>query len=95
MVHLDSVGLDGDTALFLEVHIIEHLVLHLLHVHRLRYLQHAVSEGRFAVVDVSNDAKIAYILHFLCTIFSKKRAKLHKNLYIYKKSCTFACKFNI
>ena len=93
IVHLNGVGLNGDTALFLQIHVVEHLIFHLLHVHRLRYFQHAVSESRFAVVDMRYDTKIAYIFHYLCTISSKKRAKLHKNLHLCKKSCTFACIF--
>ena len=54
-------ALDGDTALTLEVHIVEHLSFG--NLYGLRTLQQSVGEGRFAMVDVGDDAEVAYMLH--------------------------------
>ena len=63
MLHLDGVRFDGYTALFLQIHVVQHLVLHLPHIDSLRDLQHAIRKGRFAVIDVSNNTKITYLIH--------------------------------
>jgi hypothetical protein len=54
------VGLDGDAALAFEVHIVEQLLFHIAVGHGAGELQNAVSEGRFAVVDVGNYGEISY-----------------------------------
>ena len=51
--------LDGDSALALDVHAIEVLGAHRPVIHNARDLKHAVGKGRFAVVDVRNDAEIS------------------------------------
>ena len=51
--------LDGDAALALQVHGIEHLRLHLARGQRPGQLQQAVGQRGFAVVDVRDDGKIA------------------------------------
>ena len=71
-LHLNSVALNRDATLFFQIHVVQHLVLHLTWVHRMRILQHPISQRRFAVVDMSYDAKIAYILH-LVTLLSTQR----------------------
>ncbi len=59
----DALGLDGDAALALQVHAIEHLSLHFPCIQSPALLDEAVRERGFAVVDVGNDGKIADILH--------------------------------
>ena len=57
--HADGVGLDGDAALALQVHGVEHLGLHLARGERSGELQQAVGQRGFAVVDVRDDREIA------------------------------------
>src|SRR6185369_6301123 len=55
----DGVRLDGDAALALEVHVVEHLVVHLPHRQRPAQLEEAVGERGLAVIDVGDDAEVA------------------------------------
>ena len=55
----DGAGLDGDAALALEVHVVEHLLVHLARLHRARDLQQTVGERRLAVIDVGDDGEVA------------------------------------
>ena len=55
--------LDGDAALALQIHGIENLRLHLPSVETTALLDESIRQGRFAVIDVSNDRKVADILH--------------------------------
>ena len=57
--HADGVRLDGDAALALQVHGVEHLGLHLARGQRPGQLQQAVRQRRFSVVNMCNDRKIA------------------------------------
>jgi hypothetical protein len=59
------VRLDGDTLLALEIHIIEHLRLHLALIQSVGSLQKTVGQGRLTVVDMGYNAKISYLLHNL------------------------------
>ena len=54
-----GVGLDGDPALALQVHRVEHLVDGLLGVHRPGERQEPVGQGGLAVVDVRDDGEVA------------------------------------
>ena len=63
VVHLDGMALDGDAALFLQLHIVKHLILHLTGCDSMRHLQQAVGQRALAVVDMRYDAEIANILH--------------------------------
>ena len=58
----NALGLDGDAALALQVHRIEHLRVHLALAERAGQLQQAVGQRGFAVVDVRDDAEIADVL---------------------------------
>ena len=58
-----GLGLDGDAALALEIHRIEHLRLHLAVGEAAAELDDAVSERRLAVIDVGDDGEIADVLH--------------------------------
>ena len=71
VLHLDSVAFDGDATLFLQIHIIEDLILHVSHVNGSCQLQHSVGEGAFAVVNMGNNTKITYIFHFGCKFTTK------------------------
>ena len=59
-------GLDRDAALALEIHRVERLLLELTLRYRVRELEDAVRERRLAVVDVRDDAEVAYVVesHF-------------------------------
>ena len=59
--HLDGVTLDGDTTLTLQIHIVEHLSLSDLY--SLSILQQTVCQSRLAMVNVSNNAEISYMIH--------------------------------
>ena len=61
--HRDGMGLDGDAALALEVHGVEHLLLGLALLDRSCDLQKAIGKSRFTVVDVSDDAKVARVFY--------------------------------
>ena len=72
IVHLNGVTLDGDTALALQVHVVEHLRLHVLARHGARVLEQTVGQRALAVVNVSHDAEVPYVFHlyFLRRFFS-------------------------
>ena len=63
IIHLYRMRFDRDAALFLQVHIVQHLVLHLPHINGARQFQHAIRQGTLTVVDMRDDTKITYILH--------------------------------
>ena len=60
-LHLDCMALDGDAALLLQIHVVEHLPLGDLD--GFRVLQQSVGQGRFAVVDMRYDAEISDVIH--------------------------------
>ena len=60
--HRHRVRLDRDAALALEIHVVEHLVAEPASIDRLGLLHHAVRECGLAVIDVGNDAEIAYMV---------------------------------
>ncbi len=55
--------LDGDTALFLDVHRVQHLCLHVALGQASAILDQAVRQGRLAMVNMGNDGKITNVLH--------------------------------
>ena len=57
--HADGMGFDGDAALALQVHRVQHLLLHFAHGERAGQLQQTVSQGGFAVVNVRDDREIS------------------------------------
>ena len=59
VVQAHGLGLDGDAALALDIHGIEHLVLHLAVGQPARDLDQPVGQGRFAMVDMGDDGEIA------------------------------------
>jgi hypothetical protein len=54
---------DGYPTLFFDVHRVKHLRLHLAVFESTATLNNAVSERRFAMVDVRNDGEISYVIH--------------------------------
>ncbi len=59
VVEAHGVGLDGDAAFALKIHRIQNLILHIAVGHRTRELDETVGERRLAVVNMSDDGKIA------------------------------------
>ncbi len=59
-----GVGLDGDAALALDIHRVEHLFLHLALLERPGHLDQPVGERRLAVVDMGDDGEIADVLEW-------------------------------
>jgi hypothetical protein len=62
IVQANALGFDGDAALALQVHGVEYLLVHFSGAERAGHFEQAVGERGFAVVDVRNNAKIAYEL---------------------------------
>jgi hypothetical protein len=63
VLHLDCVALDGDAALALQVHTVQCLILHIPLTNGVGVFQQTISQGAFAVVNVCDDAEIAYFFH--------------------------------
>ena len=69
----DAFRFDGDAALALEVHRIEHLFVHLALRERPGHFEQAIGERGFAVVDVRDDAEVSNELRvhfFFLPVFS-------------------------
>ena len=60
-----ALRLDGDAALALQVHGIEHLLVHLAGIESAALLDESVRQSRFPVVDVRDDREIADIFHLV------------------------------
>ena len=73
-------ALNGDSALAFEIHIVEHLGLHVFGGYRLGVLEQSVGEGTFPVVDVGDDAEVAYVVHIVkCSLegmISARKSKI-------------------
>ena len=72
----DGLAFDRDPALALDVHVVEHLVVEFPVLDELRALDEAVRERRFPVVDMSDDAEVAYLCHRKNVAFSLARVKV-------------------
>jgi hypothetical protein len=59
IIQPDGLRLDGDAALALDIHGIEHLFLHLAVLQPPGFLDQPVGQGRFAMVDMRNDGEVA------------------------------------
>ena len=68
VVQRGGLRLDGDAALALEVHRVEHLRLHLAVGQAAAQLDDAIGQGGFAVVDVGDDGKITDMLHLMLSV---------------------------
>ena len=58
-----SLGLDGDAALFLDVHRVKHLRLHVTRSKAAAALDQTVRQRGLAMVNVRNDGKITDVVH--------------------------------
>ena len=65
--------LDGDAALFFQIHGIEHLGTHFPVFKATAALDDAVSQCGLAVVDVGNDGKITNVVHLRVALCGLKR----------------------
>ena len=61
VVDANRLALDGDAAFALNVHRVEHLLLHVALGNRFRHLEDAVGKRGFAVVDMGNDGEISNV----------------------------------
>ena len=63
VLHLDCVALDSNALLALQIHIVQHLSLHIALAQRLRQFKQTVGKGGLTVIDVCDNAEIAYSVH--------------------------------
>ena len=59
--HADGLGLDGDAALALDVHRVEHLLHHVALLDGVGELENAVGKRGLPVIDVRDDREVAYV----------------------------------
>jgi hypothetical protein len=57
-------GFNGDATFPFQIHVIQELVLHIFFGNRLGQFNQTVGEGRFAVVNVGDNRKIADIVFY-------------------------------
>ena len=62
--HRHGASLDRDPALTLQFHVVEDLVLHLTLLNGACKFKHPVGERAFAMIDVSDNAKVSNVLGF-------------------------------
>jgi hypothetical protein len=62
VVHAHGMGFDGDAALPLEIHRVQHLRLHLTRRQGAGQFEQPVGERGFAVINVGDDGEIADVL---------------------------------
>ena len=62
--HGDGAGFNRNTSLPLKLHIIENLLLHLAFLNCAGMLEHAISQGTLAMIDVRDNAKVSNIFGF-------------------------------
>ena len=58
VIERDRLGLDGDTALALDLHTVKHLLLHLAARETAANLDQAVGEGGLSMIDMGDDGEI-------------------------------------
>jgi hypothetical protein len=61
VIEPDRVRFDGDAALALEVHAVEHLRLHLTRLQCTGELEEAIGQRRLAMIDVGDDRKVTNV----------------------------------
>ncbi len=59
----DALRFDGNAPLPLQIHRVEHLSLHLPRIETAAFLDESIRQSRFAMINMSNDGKVADILH--------------------------------
>ena len=58
----DSLRLDRNASLTLDVHVVKDLILHLAGRKDARLFNNAVGQGRFTVIDMRDDTEISYFI---------------------------------
>ena len=84
----------GYTALALDIHIIEYLLLHIARGDALRFFKDSVGKGAFAVVYMCNNRKISYFvlsIHFYHRIFTYKFSYLQLSIPLYEEFFNSFC----
>ena len=76
VLHLHRMALDCDTLLLLQIHRVQHLILHIPGIQGVGDFEHPVGKSAFAVVDVCDNAEIPYIVHILLCINAYCRQSL-------------------
>ena len=74
-------GLDGDAPLALEIHGVEHLLLHLTIGESSTDLDDPVGQGALSMVDMGNDGKVSNILQIDNTRFSEAKSLTRLRFY--------------
>ncbi|SVK46296.1 Uncharacterised protein [Acinetobacter baumannii] len=64
VIQRDALRLDGDAALALQIHGIEHLRSHFTVGQATANLDNAVRQRRLTVVNMGNNGEISYMLHY-------------------------------
>jgi hypothetical protein len=59
----DGMALDGDPPFLFKVHGVQNLMAKLALADHSRMLDKAIGKGRFAVIDMGDDAEVAYLWH--------------------------------
>ncbi len=59
----DGLALDGYTPFPFDIHVVEDLVLKVALVHNAGILDEPVRQGRFAVVNMGDNAEVSYVFH--------------------------------
>jgi len=70
---------DSDTSFTLDIHIIEKLIFHISQLHSIGKLQNSIGKSRFAVVYMSYNAEISYIIFVHLLIFLSQTSILFHN----------------
>lgn len=65
VIECDALCFDGDATLALQIHRVKNLRSHFTSGEAAANLNQAVRERRFAMVDMSDDGEISYVLHLL------------------------------
>ena len=63
ILHLYRVTLDGDPALPFQIHVVQHLSLHVAGIDRRGHLQQTVGQRTLSMVNMGYDAKIPGVIH--------------------------------
>src|SRR6185436_19583942 len=63
--HSNRLHFDSDPPFTFQLHRVEHLVLHFARLHCTGNFQHPVSQSRFIMVNMSNDAEVPNIFHII------------------------------
>ena len=79
VTHLYSVALDGDAALTLKIHVVEHLIGKVFFVDGLGVVKQTVGESTLAVVDVGYYAEVTNVFHRGVCLYFRCKYKVFYN----------------